>query len=301
MLTLVCIWSILCISLNLIFGYTGQLSLAHSALLGVGAYSFGLATAKLGFPFWPAFIFTIVISGLFGFLIGIPALRLKGDYFVLVSLGFAVIIGLIVLSWVELTGGANGLSGIPRPTPIAFPWGGKLRFDSPLPMYYFVLLFLVLIAGISYRLVNSLLGKTFIAISYDENLTESLGVNTMSRRLLSFTVSAVFAGVAGALYASYNLVISPDIAHFIRGIDVLVYLIVGGTATTAGPIVGTLVMVAIPEVLQIVPALKTLINGLILVLFIIFLPTGIVGGFNTIPSKFLGLLRRLGIEGHGIA
>ncbi|MBI5603650.1 MAG: branched-chain amino acid ABC transporter permease [Deltaproteobacteria bacterium] len=281
LLILICIWSIVSISLNLLYGYTGQLSLGHSAFLGVGAYAFGLLATNLHFGFWPSFLGAAALSGLLGFLIGIPALKLRGPYFALVTLGFAAIIGVIVLAWVNLTGGANGMAGMPRPNPLPMPWGGKLSFDSLLSMYYFVLFFLVLTALAGYRLVHSLLGMTFIAISEDENLAETLGVDTMKRKLLSFTISAVFGGVAGALYASYNVVISPDLAHFSRGMDVLAYVIVGGAGTVAGPIVGTLMLMAIPEVLQIVPYLKTLINGIILLLFVVFLPDGLAGGIKT--------------------
>ncbi len=287
MLILISIWTIMCFSMNLIYGYTGQLSLGHAAFLGIGAYAFGLITVKLHFGFWPAFFIAIAITGLLGFLIGIPALKLRGPHFILVTLGFAVIIGVVVLAWIDLTGGANGLFGIPRPNPIPLPWSAKLRFDSLLSMYYFILFFLVLIGGFSHRLVHSLVGKRFIAISYNENLTESLGINTMSQKLLSFTISAILAGIAGVLYASYNVVISPDVTHFARGMDVVAYLIVGGAGTMAGPIIGTLVLMAIPEVLQIVPYLKTLINGIILMLFIIFLPNGIAGWFNTNLGRLL--------------
>jgi branched-chain amino acid transport system permease protein len=285
-LLLIAIWSIVAISLNLIYGYTGQLSLGHSAFLGIGAYALGLIALKLHLGFWPSFFAATAISGLFGFLIGIPALKLRGPYFVLVTLGFAAIVGVIILAWVDFTGGANGLAGMPRPNPIPLPWGGQVRFDSLLNMYYFVLFFLVLIAILCDRLVHSLIGRTFIAISHDENLAESLGINTMAKKLLSFTVSAMFAGVAGALYASYNVVISPDVAHFARGMDVLACLIVGGAGTAAGPIIGTFVLTAIPEGLQIVPYLKTLINGIILLLFIIFLPAGITGGFKALALRW---------------
>jgi branched-chain amino acid transport system permease protein len=285
-LLLIAIWSIVAVSLNLLYGYTGQLSLGHSAFLGIGAYALGLIAIKLHIGFWPAFFAATAISGLAGFLIGIPALKLRGPYFVLVTLGFAAIVGVIVLAWVDFTGGANGLAGMPRPNPIPLPWGGQLRFDSLLSMYYFILFFLVLIAVICHRLVHSLIGRTFIAISHDENLAESLGINTMQKKLISFTISAIFSGIAGALYASYNVVISPDLAHFARGMDVLAYLIVGGAGTIAGPIVGTFVMMAIPEALQIVPYLKTLINGIILLLFIVFLPAGITGGFKAFSARW---------------
>jgi branched-chain amino acid transport system permease protein len=162
-------------------------------------------------------------------------------------------------------------------------------------MYYFVLFFLILIAIICHRLVRSLIGRTFIAISHDENLAEALGINTMQKKVLSFTISAVFSGVAGALYASYNSVISPDIAYFERGMDVLALLIVGGAGTMAGPIVGAFVMTAIPEGLQIVPTLRTLIDGVILLFFVIFLPAGIMGGFKALFERW-GLLRKSGTE-----
>ncbi|HJX34856.1 MAG TPA: branched-chain amino acid ABC transporter permease [Desulfatiglandales bacterium] len=287
MLILVCIWAIMCFSLNVIYGYTGQLSLGQAAFFGIGAYAFGILTVKLHMGFWPSFFTSLLITGLSGFLIGIPALKLKGPYFILVTLGFSVIIGVILVAWVDLTGGANGLAGIPKPTPVPLPWGGQLAFDSLLSMYYFILFFLIIIMLFSHRLVHSLIGKTFIAISYNENLTESLGINTMSAKLLSFTISAVMAGVAGVLYGSYNVVISPEIAYFARGMDVVAYLIVGGAGTMAGPILGTLVLMAVPELLQVLPSLKTLINGVILMLFIIFLPSGITGGAKAVIGRLI--------------
>lgn len=297
-LLLIAIWSIVAISLNLLYGYTGQLSLGHSAFLGIGAYALGILAVKLHIGFWPGFFAAIAISGIFGFLIGIPALKLRGPYFVLVTLGFAAIVGVVVQGWSEFTGGANGLAGVPRPNPIPLPFGNAIHFDSLISMYYFVLFFLVLIAIVCHRLVNSLLGRTFIAISHDERLSEALGINTMQKKLTSFVISAVFSGVAGALYASYNSVISPNIAYFERGMDVLALLIVGGAGTMAGPMVGAFVMTAIPEGLQIVPTLRTFIDGVVLLLFIIFLPTGIMGGFkNLFLRRALSLKSRMGRDG----
>jgi len=299
-LLLIAIYSIVAVSLNLLYGYTGQLSLGHSAFLGIGAYAFTLICVKLHLGFWPAFFGATAISGLFGCLIGIPALKLRGPYFILVTLGFAAIVGVIILAWTDVTGGANGLAGAPRPNPIPLPWGGRLTFDSLLNMYYFTLFFLMVIVFVCRRLVYSLIGRTFVAISHDENLAESLGINTMRKKLLSFTISATFSGVAGALFASYNTVISPDIAYYARGMDLLSYLIVGGAGTMAGPVIGTFVMMAIPEGLQIVPTLRTLINGVILLVFLIFLPTGIGGGFKTLLPR-LGRSSKSGMERNGVA
>jgi len=285
LMVLACIWIIVTISMNLLYGYTGQLSLGHAAFLGIGAYSFALLTVEAGLSYWPAFFVSIAITGVAGFLIGFPALRVKGPYFVLVTIAFAVIINLILLAWAEVTKGANGISGIPRPPAIPLPFGSEIGFSSQVPMYYLILFFLVLIALINERLVHSLVGRTFIAISWDEDLAQSLGVNTMRRKLLSFTISAIYTGIAGVLYASYNSVITPHLAHFIQGMNSVVYLVVGGAATMAGPFVGTLVMTAVPEVLQVLPILKTAINGFVLLIFIIFLPTGIVGGFRLLVSR----------------
>jgi branched-chain amino acid transport system permease protein len=152
-------------------------------------------------------------------------------------------------------------------------------------MYYFILFFLVIIFAVSYRLINSLVGKTFIAIRDDENLTQSLGINTMSNKLVSFTISAIIAGIAGALFASYNTVISPDSAGFMKGMEVVAYIIIGGAGTLAGPLVGPLVMIAIPEMLQIVPEIRGLLFGIILVLFIIFLPRGVAGEVSLLISR----------------
>jgi branched-chain amino acid transport system permease protein len=283
-LALIAVWAIMCVGINLIYGYTGQLSLGHAAFFGIGAYAFGLLTTKVHMGFWPGFAAAIVVSGILGFLIGIPALRLRGPHFILVTLGFGVIVSVILVAWVELTGGANGLGGIPKPTAIPLPWG-KLSFDSLLSMYYFILFFLVITLGFSKRLVRSLVGKTFVAISHNENLTESLGVNTMNRKLLSFTISAMIGGLAGVLYASYNVVISPDISYLGKSMDVVAFLIIGGAGTLAGPIIGTLVLMAVPELLQIMPSVKTLINGVILMLFLLFLPGGIVGGVKFLRAK----------------
>jgi branched-chain amino acid transport system permease protein len=295
LLILIYIWMILCCSMNIIYGYTGQLSLAQAAFFGVGAYAFGLFTVKLHLNFWPAFFIAVVLTGLLGFLIGIPALKLRGPYFILVTLGFSVIISEIIVAWVDLTGGANGLAGIPRPSPIPLPSGAHLRFDSLLPMYYFTLFFLAITMIFCRRLIGSLVGKTFLAISCNETLAESLGINTMSRKLLSFVISAVVAGIAGVLYGSYNIVISPEIAYFARSMDLVAFLIVGGAGTMAGPVLGTMVLMAVPELLQVIPSLKTLINGIILLLFLIFVPSGITGGFENVKRKhYLSRIRSYG-------
>ncbi|MFC1824680.1 branched-chain amino acid ABC transporter permease [Thermodesulfobacteriota bacterium] len=282
---LICIWIMMTTSINLIYGYTGQLSLGHAAFFGIGAYAMGILTVKVGLSFWLAFLVSIGITGIGGLLIGFTSLRLKGPYFVLVTLSFAIIIHMILVHWHDLTGGANGLMGIPRPPTIPLPFGAEINFKSQLSVYYLILFFLALITLINNRLVNSLVGKSFIAISRDENLAQSLGINTMRRKLLSFVISTVYAGTAGILYATYNSVITPQLSHFTQGMNAVAYLVIGGSATMAGPFIGTILLAAIPEVLQVVPRLLAMINGIILLIFIIFFPSGIAGGFRFLFKK----------------
>jgi branched-chain amino acid transport system permease protein len=300
-LILVCIWIMMAISLNLIFGYTGLLSACHSAFLGIGGYSLALLTVKAGMSFWIAFFASIAIVGLAGLLIALPALRLRGPYFILVTLCFAIIVQVVAIAWISLTGGTNGIIGIPRPPHIPLPFGMEVTFDTLLSMYYFVLFFLTLISLINHRVVHSLVGRTFIAVSQNEELAQSLGVHTVRVKLLSFVVSAMFAGVAGALYATYNSVVSPDLAHFLRGFDAFVFLIIGGVASQAGPFLGPLVMIAIPELLQVVVGLKTLVYGVILLMFILFMPYGITGIFKRFNPMLEKLKKKVIEVSHGTA
>ncbi len=298
---LIGIWIIMTISMNLIYGYTGQLSLGHAAFFGIGAYAFGLLAVKAGLGFWPAFLAAVVITGLAGLIIGFISLRLKGPYFVLVTLSFAIIIHMILVHWADLTGGANGLIGIPRPPTIPLPFGDGITFQSQLSVYYLVLFFVLLINLINNRLVRSLIGREFIAISRDENLAQSIGINTTRRKLLSFVISTIYAGIAGILYATHNSVITPHLAHFGQGMNAVAYLVIGGAATVTGPFIGTLVLLAIPEFLQVIPRLLAMINGIILLIFIIFLPTGIVGGLKLLMQKLNRKKVSTGKEKHGTA
>lgn len=296
-LTLICIWAIACVSVNVIYGYTGLVAVAHSAFMGIGAYAYGLSAIHLGIGFWPALIIAVIVTGIVGFLIGIPAVRLRGPYFILITLAFGIVIATIVVAWYKFTGGGAGLGGAPRPT-IPLP-GGEFAFDSPVRMYYFCLFFLLLSMVILARLVNSLVGRTFIAIREDEALAQSLGINTFLNKLLSFTISTMIVAVAGVLFASFNKVISPDLAHFMKGMEMLAFLIVGGAGTMAGVLIGPLVMVAIPEVLQVMPQIRTLIFGFILLLFIIFLPQGIAGGFKMLALRWRWPWEGTKMEKHG--
>jgi branched-chain amino acid transport system permease protein len=277
LLIMVGIWSIAASSLNLILGYTGQGSLGHAAFFGIGAYTSALLMIKLGFSFWLALPSACVVAGLFGFLIGLPALRTRGSYFAIATLAFNIIVTIIIEHWEDFTQGGAGISGIPKPHPIPLPLIGKIAFTTMAAQYYLVFFFLALTLFFIHRIVHSPVGKTYQAIRGGESLAESLCVNAMANKLVSFTVSAFFAGLAGSLYASYHGFISPDTTNFHIGFDLLIYLLVGGVATLPGPIIGAVIMTLIPESLQFLLEYRIIFYGGFLILVVIFLPRGLVG------------------------
>src|SRR5699024_4776471 len=274
-MTLAFIWIIAVYGLNLLAGYTGYLSLAHAGFFAIGAYALGLLTVKAEMDFWFAFALTPIITAVIGFLVGLIALRTKEHFFAIYTLCVGYIIYLLIDKWDSLTEGVRGLMGIPAPANI-----GPISFASPLAQYYLVLTILLLATFIIYRIVHSLVGSTFIAIRNSEPLAQSLGISTMKNKLLVFVLSTFFAGLAGALYASFIRFLGPEIASTNITFDLLVYLMIGGIGTLSGPIVGTLLVVWLSQNLQFLQEYRMLIFGPFLVLLIIFAPRGLVGMFN---------------------
>jgi len=285
--TLILLWAMLCLSLNIIFGYAGQLSLTHGGLFGTGAYIYGILSTKLGINFWMAFPIAGFAAGFLGLLIGVPSLRLKGPYFVIVTLGFNIIVEAIIRNLGGLTGGVNGLMGIPGPSRISIPFF-TIGFETRTSQYYLILLFFILFLLISYRTRNWLCGKCLVAIKEGEELCQSVGINTMSMKLQSFVLSSVLAGLGGGVYASYIGIITPHDASFHIGFDALVYLTVGGIGTSLGTIVGPAIMIILSEIFQSLAEGRLLFNGLALIVLIIFMPQGIVGGILSVWKRYKG-------------
>lgn len=272
-LILVFIWTIAVYGLNTITGLTGQLSLAHAGFFAIGAYSLGLLTINAGIPFWAAFVLAIVITTIISFFIGIVALRTKSHFFAIYTMSVGFLIYLIIYKS-ELTGGVRGLIGIPNPVPI-----GPLTFESIQSYYYLMLFFLLLTIFFMYRLFHSLLGKTFVAIRNSEELAETLGISVMKNKLLAFVISAGLASLSGALYASYVRFLGPQMADIHVAFEILLYLLVGGIGTLAGPLIGTFIVVVLTQMLQFLEEFRMLVFGPIVVLLILFYPRGIVGGY----------------------
>lgn len=285
--TMICIWAIAVVSLDLILGYTGQASLCHAALFGTGAYTSALLVTKLGISFWPSLVAAALAASLLALVIGIPALRARGSYFVICTLGFNIIVTVIISRWYEFTGGEDGICGIPYPSAI-----GPLSFESMTSRYYLAVFFLLLTIFVVYRLVNSLLGRSFRAIRGNEELAEVIGIGTMRNKVLSFVISAFFAGLAGALYSACIKFISPEITSFHLGFLFLIYLIMGGAGTIIGPVIGTAVLVLIPEFIRPLADYRMIVYGLLLVVIILFMRRGIVGGVRQGWARVTTRVRR---------
>ena len=266
------IFAVLAMSLNLLLGYTGQLSLGHAAFFGIGAYTSALLTLKLEWSFWIGLAAGAALAGVAGWAIGRLALKLRGAYFVLVTISFAGVVSLVSQNWMELTNGPLGLPGIPAPE---LAWW-SLRTKSA--YYYLVLAAVAASYLVCRRLVRSRVGRAFLALRENEPLAESVGVDPTRYLVFATVVSAGMAGVGGVLYAHYTRFVSPEVFLFGYTVTMVIMVIAGGKGTLAGPIVGALIFSALPEALREVLSWQwqMLSYGALLVLLVYFLPRGIV-------------------------
>ena len=268
------IFAIATVGLNLITGYTGQFNLAHSGFMAVGAYTVGILTVDHQVPFWAAFALSGVVAAAIGFFVGLVSLRLKGHFFSIFTMCVGYLMFLLIEKWESLTHGTVGIMGIPVPSAI-----GPISFESPRALYYLVFFFLVVGMWVMHRIVNSLLGRTFMAIRNGDELAESLGINLMRNKVLAFMLSVAYAGFAGGLYAGFVRFLGPDLASVEQTFNMTVYMLIGGLGTLVGPLLGAIAMPWLTQYLQFLQELRYLVFGPILVLLVIFMPHGIVGTY----------------------
>jgi branched-chain amino acid transport system permease protein len=273
------IYIILAVSLNLIIGYAGQVSLGHAAFFGIGAYASALAALHWHFPFPLAALGAMLISGACGLALGLPTLRLKEDYLAIVTLGFGVIADLVFLN-LEITGGPDGLSGIPAPR----LWGLSFR---PQPLYLLlVALAVALVLVVTYRLVASYHGRALRAIRDHETTAQVMGINTPAYKIVIFTLAAALAGLAGSLYAHYITFINPESFGLHTSILILCMVVLGGMGSIIGSVLGAVALAVLPEMLRQFQAYQDLIYGGLLVTLLIWRPEGLLGR-GKLSLKFL--------------
>jgi len=278
--------------LNLLTGYTGQISMAQSAFMGIGAYTSVLLGLK-GIPFWITFPTAGLVAGLFGFVLGFPSLRLKGMYLIMSTMAFEVIIEYVIMQWESLTKGPTGLDA-------PHPKLGSLIFDSDVSYYYMILTLLILALLFMKNLVRSKVGRAFVAIRDHDVAAKMIGISLTKYKLMAFVISSVFAGIAGALYGYYIHHFDPEQFNMMISIEYLAIVIIGGMGTIVGTIFGALFMMLTPEILRIVMegiGLGTFISsvffqvkagffGLMIIVFLLWEPGGLFALWGKVKQFF---------------
>lgn len=287
-------------SMNLIIGFAGQASLAHGAFFGIGAYGVAIMT-KAGLSFWLALPLAALISAGIGAVIGIPSLRTRGHYFAIVTLCFGVILWIVAGNWIQLTGGHNGIFGIPLPSSIPIPFLGEIDFYSQTAQYYLALTFLLLTLFVLHRLIYSMFGLTFMAMRNNEPLADAVGIDPFTTKLMAFVIANFIAGMAGGIYASIIGAVSPSAASHLMTFNFLIYVILGGIATLSGSVIGAFAIPIIMELLQFLGDYRMLIFGALLVVVIIYFPQGFVGGLRQLNQKVVAWRQPKQTEGANVS
>jgi len=282
------------VGLNLLTGFTGQISLGHAAFLGVGAYTSAILITRLGFSFWLSLPIAGLVSALAGLIIGLPSLRVKGLYLCIATLASQFIFEFIFVHWESMT---QGITGIHIPAPQI----GSIVFSTEKKFYWITLFFVVIAVAYARNLVRSRMGRAFVAIRDRDLSAEIIGIDLLRYKLSAFAISSFYAGVAGALWVSFLKVVTPEHFPFILSIQFLAMIIIGGMGSILGSIFGAVFMTIVPEFLgymatvvrtqapgydQLLIPMKEVIFGGLIIVFLIFEPHGLAEIWNRIKSVF---------------
>ena len=259
---------IVVVGLNYITGYCGQINFGQAAFWGIGAYVTALSTMN-GISFWLALPLAAIATGLCSLLLGIPTLKLRAYYLAMATIGFGEIVQLVLIHWEPVTGGTSGLRGVP-----GVSIGGHL-ISGNLEQYYFLLAWCALALGLALRVRASKLGRAMIALRDSEIAAEVAGVDTVRIKMLAFAMSSMYAGVAGGLYVSYVNYVSPDLFSNAQAVLFFTMLVVGGTGSAVGAVLGTALLTALPEALRFLKEWYLVLYGVGVILIIIFIPEGL--------------------------
>ncbi|MFN0302410.1 MAG: ABC transporter permease subunit [Burkholderiales bacterium] len=270
---------IVAMGLNVLIGHAGLVSLGQAALYGLGAYVAAWLAVKVGLSFLPSMVIAIAATAAFGAILAYPTVRVKGVYLAVITIAFGLVFQNILVEWLSVTGGTQGLTGIPR--------GEVFGVRLVRPIYYWVVAGCLVAAFIiQYNIIYSRFGRAMRATSQSENASRALGINIAGTRTLAFVLSAVFAGLAGGLYTFLNLFVNYETFTFFHSVSFLIMVILGGTGTLLGPVIGTSILTYIAEILQDLREWQIFAYGVLLALIMFVLPKGIVGSFSAILRRF---------------
>ncbi len=270
---------IVAIGLNVLIGHAGLVSLGQAALYGLGAYVAAWLAVKVGMSFLPAMVIAIAATALFGAILAYPTVRVKGVYLAVITIAFGLVFQNILVEWLAVTGGSQGLTGIPR--------GEVFGVRLVRSIYYWVVAGCLVVAFIiQYNIIYSRYGRAMRATAQSENASRALGINIVGIRTLAFVLSAVFAGLAGGLYTFLNLFVNYETFTFFHSVSFLIMVILGGTGTLLGPVIGTSILTYIAEVLQDLREWQIFAYGMLLLVIMFVLPKGIVGSVAAILQRF---------------
>jgi branched-chain amino acid transport system permease protein len=272
------ILGILAVSFNLIFGYTGQLSMFHAAAFGIAAYATHLSMVHLGVSFWIGTAIAVLIVTGISLVVGTICFRfrLREFYFAIVTLAFSEIARLVILNWSTFTNGSLGINLTEKPT-LWWPGTGFIVVEGTRMWYYLTLAALIVIVFICTRVVHSWMGRCFAAIRLNDELADTLGIDVFRYKLISFLAGNAGAAVAGSLYAFYLGYVEPNYLSIEQSLAIIAMALLGGRQPVAGPILGAFVLTALPHVIEFSAELRIMIYGLILILTILLMPIGIMG------------------------
>ena len=282
LLSLLAVYALVSLGLNLLMGYTGQIAAGHAGFLALGAYSTAIIGENLQWLPCPVILLLAgLFTGIIGFLLGIPILRLKGFYVAMATLAFGVVVSEVILQWSSLTGGDDGFS-----VPTAQIAGFAL--DSDAKLYYLIIPVTVAMTILAKNLVNGYIGRAFIALRESEIAAQTIGIDLARYKTIAFAISAFYTGVAGGLFAYLITFLSPDAFTIEFSMDFIAMIVIGGMGSILGSIIGAVILTGMQQVLAGLLDLQILIFGLSLIVFMLFMPRGISGMIYDLKEKFIG-------------
>jgi branched-chain amino acid transport system permease protein len=279
LLSLLAIYALVALGLNLLMGYTGQIAAGHAGFLALGAYFTAIIGENLQWMPCPVILLLAgIFSGAIGFLLGIPILRLKGFYIAMATLAFGVVVSEIILQWSSLTGGDDGFS-VPTARIAGF------AFDSDFKLYYLIIPVTLIMTVLARNLVNGYIGRAFIALRESEIAAQTIGIDLARYKTIAFAISAFYTGVAGGLFAYLITYLSPDAFTIELSVDFIAMIVIGGMGSILGSIIGAVILTGMQQVLAGLLDLQIFIFGLSLIVFMIFMPRGITGMIYDLKKK----------------